>query len=126
MAAFRLIPRIAPLTVVTLAHIFEALDSFAHHAGVEQLRRIQVLDSSPGLCVIRKRDSGARYLPVIADQYGCLVIQGVDALYRIVLGQVAAVVVFINGRYRLANVCRIEQRTETGDIREILSDQLVR
>src|SRR5260370_25454417 len=119
MAALRLVPWIAPLTVVTLANIFEALDSFAHHAGVEQLRRIQVFNSCPGFRVIRKGDSGTRYFPVVADQNSSLVIQRVDTLYGIVLCEVGAVVVLINRGQRLANVPRIEQRTETGDVREI-------
>ena len=89
---------------------------------MNELRGHQILDSGPGFLKIGERDLRPAAFGVIANQQSGFVVQGIDALHGIVLGQLRPVVVFVNGSQRFANVRGIEQRTEAGDIGQILAN----
>ena len=85
----------------------------------------QVFETSPGLGVIGERNCGALAVAVIADHQRGFVVQHIGALHGFVIVELPFVVVPPDGLQRLANVGRIDEGTQSGDVGEILADQLI-
>src|ERR1035441_8668704 len=56
MAAFGLVPGVTAFAVETKADVFDGLDAFGHHTGVDELRGYQVFNARPGFGVVGEWD----------------------------------------------------------------------
>ena len=84
-----------------------------------------IFEAGPGFGVIGKGNLGTLAGAVIADHQGGFVVQHIGALHGIVVVKLTLVVVSPDGFQGLADVARIDQRTEAGDVGEILAHQLI-
>src|SRR5262249_5261546 len=108
VSAFGLIPRISPLPIESSADVLDAAYSFFGHAGKNHLRTDEILNARPRLLVIRKWNSWAFATSVVAHENRGFIVQSVNALHRVVMHQVRAVIVFVDGSKRGTYVRYIE------------------
>ena len=96
VSAFRLIPRVAFLSVVSCPNIPNALDSLIHHARIDHQRGGRVFKPRHYFGEIRKWNPRSRCFAVIANNHRRLIVECEGPFHIVMLVQGSLVVILID------------------------------